>query len=91
MHSVDVFPVDEFLRVTFSTTPRLISSFNRVLKKRRSVLVGFLNPFGSMNTAGKKNGGQETYKCYHEVFGDVRMVGGVEEQLGDPTAKYVKI
>lgn len=49
MHWVEDFPVDEFVRVTFSITPRLISSFSRVLKKRRSVLVGSLNPFGSMN------------------------------------------
>lgn len=90
MHCVEVFPVDEFVRVTFSITPRLINSFSRVLKNRRSVFVGFLNPFGSISMV-RKGEARETHKSYHQVFGDVCMVGGVEKQLGDPTAKYVKI
>jgi len=86
MHCVDVFPVDEFVRVTFSITPRLMSSFNRVLKKRRSVLVGFSNPFGFMNLmcTGKIRG---THEGYDQIFSYVRVIGGVQKKFGNPTAK----
>jgi len=90
MHCVEVFPVDEFVRVTFSITPRLISSFNRLLKKRRSVLDGFLNPFGFMNTT-RTGETTETHEGYNQVFGYVCMVGGVQKQLGNPAAKYVEV
>ena len=90
MHCVDVFPVDEFVRVTFSITPRLMSSFNRVLKKRRSVLVGFLNPFGFMNPVctGKI---LETHEGYDQVFSYVCVIGGAQKQFGNPTAKNVEV
>ena len=76
IHWVEVFPVDEFVRVTFSITPRFISSFNRLLKKRRSVLDGFLNPFDFMNTT-RTDEVWETHEGYDQVFGYVCMVGGV--------------
>lgn len=90
MHCVDVFPVDEFASVTFSITPRLMSSFNRALKKRRSVLVGFLNPFGFMNPmcTGEV---LETHEGYDQVFDYVRLIRGVQKKFSDPTAKYVKV
>ena len=70
--------MDEFVRVTFSITPRLISSFNRVLKKRRSVLVGFLNPFDFMNTTHKGEV-RETHEGYDQVFSYVCTIGGVQQ------------
>ena len=82
--------MDGFARVTFSITPRLISSFNRVLKKRRSVLVGFLNPFGFVNMM-RKGKVRETHEGYYQVFSYVRMIGGVQKQLGNPTTKYVEV
>ena len=90
MHCVEVFPVDEFVRVTFSITPRLMSSFNRVLKKRRSVLVGFSNPFVFMNVKCKSKV-PETYEGYDQIFGYVRVLGGVQKQFGNPTTEYVKV
>lgn len=86
MHCVDVFPVEKFVRVTFSITPRLMSSFNRVLKKRRSVLVGFSNPFGSMNPmcTGEV---LETHEGYDQIFSYVRVIGGIQKKFDNPTAK----
>jgi len=86
MHCVDVFPVDEFVRVIFSITPRLMSSFNRELKKRRSVLVGFLNPFGFVNPmcTGEV---LETHEGYDQVFGYVCVIGGVRKKFDNSTAK----
>ena len=90
MHCVDAFPVDEFVRVTFSIIPRLISSFSRVLKKRRSVLVGFSNPFDFMNM--KRRGEvRETHEGYNQVLGHMCVIGGVQKQFGNPTTKYVKV
>ena len=67
-----------------------MSSFNRALKKRRSVLVGFLNPFGFMNPTCT---GEvlETHEGYDQVFGYVRVIRGVQKKFGNPTAKHVKV
>ena len=78
MHCVELFPVVEFVRVTFSITPRFISSFNRLLKKRRSVLDGFLNPFDCVNMT-RTDEVWETYEGYNQVFGNVCMMGGVQK------------
>jgi len=78
MHCVDVFPVDKFVRVTFSIRPRLISSFKRVLKKRRSVLVGFSNPFGSMSMVCEGEI-HETHEGYNQILGYMHMIRGVQK------------
>jgi hypothetical protein len=90
MHCVDVFPVDEFVRVTFSITPRLMSPSNRVLKKRRSVLVGLLNPLGFMNRVCTSEA-LETHEGYDQVFGWMCVVRGVQKKFDNSTAKYVNV
>ena len=78
MHCVEAFPVEVFVRVTFSITPRLINSFSRVLKKRRSVLVGFSNPFCSMSMV-YKSGGRETHEGENQIFGNMCAIRGVKK------------
>jgi len=67
-----------------------MSSFNRVLKKRRSVLVGFLNPFGFMNPMCTDEV-LETHEGYDQIFSYVRVIGGVQKKFDNPAAKYVKV